>query len=193
MAEFDDTTGNRTPTPVAEPSSRPHVEIGETIDERYKITSFLGEGGMAMVFQVERLHFNDVCAMKVGKHTLSQVSGQRFHKEAIAACSLEHPNLLRVYDFGIVKEQYPYFVMDFVDGETLQRYLRHNGPLCLPPAMEIFTQVCEGMAYAHKKGIVHRDLKPGNIMLIKKTTPRRSSKSSISGWLSSSKMPPTRV
>lgn len=168
MAEFDgDTTGNRTPsTPVAEPSSRPQVEIGEIIDERYKITSFLGEGGMAMVFQIERLHFDDTCAMKLGKHTLSQVSGQRFRKEAIAACSLEHANLLRVYDFGIVKEQYPYFVMDFVDGETLHHYLDRSGTLSPRLAMKIFGQVCDGMAHAHRKGIVHRDLKPGNIMLI---------------------------
>lgn len=169
MAEFDgDTTGNRTPSPVAEPSSRPHVEIGEIIDERYKVISFLGEGGMAMVFQIERLFFKDTCAMKLGRHTLSQVSGQRFRNEAIAACSLEHPNLLRIYDFGIVKEQYPYFVMDFVDGETLHDYLERNGTLSLRLAMEIFGQVCDGMAHAHRKGIVHRDLKPGNIMLIER-------------------------
>src|ERR1700751_3535169 len=108
MADINDTTGNRTPsTPVAEPSGRPHVEIGDIVDGRYKINTFLGEGGMAMVFQVDRLYFQDICAMKVGKHSLAQLSGQRFHKEAIAACSLDHPNLLRVYDFGIVREHYP--------------------------------------------------------------------------------------
>jgi serine/threonine protein kinase len=101
---------------------------------------------------------------------LDQVSVRRFEHEATAASSLMHPNLIRVREFGLSRYGQPYLTMDFLDGIELQHLLNDCNHLDLPTFINIFTQICDALAYAHEKGLIHRDLKPGNIMLIKGPT-----------------------
>ncbi len=88
----------------------------------------------------------------------------RFQLEAKAAGNLNHPNIVTIYTFGM-DENLPYMVMEFVQGESLSSYIQEHGPLTLEEAMPIFTQICDGMSHAHKKGVIHRDLKSSNILL----------------------------
>jgi serine/threonine protein kinase len=98
------------------------------------------------------------------------VSVKRFEHEATAASSLDHPNLIRIREFGLSRYGQPYIIMDFLDGVELQTLLSHCEHLDLPIFVNIFTQVCDALAYAHTKGLIHRDLKPGNMMLVKGPT-----------------------
>jgi serine/threonine-protein kinase len=89
----------------------------------------------------------------------------RFRQEAVLAASIDHPNVIRVTDFGVENDEMPYLVMEYIDGIPLSAYLKEDQPLPLEQAIELFLPVAEGVAEAHKKGIVHRDLKPQNIMV----------------------------
>jgi serine/threonine protein kinase len=140
---------------------------GHVIGGKYKILSILGSGGMGTVFRVQQVFLNKDYALKrleCGK--ISDVAIRRFQMEARAASLLNHPNLVQVHDFGLLDNEQPYLVMDFVDGTTLADYLSRHGPMELKKAAALFIQVCFGLAYAHKQGVVHRDIKPSNIMLV---------------------------
>ena len=140
---------------------------GHVIGGKYKILSMLGSGGMGTVFRVQQVFLNKDFALKrleCGK--ISDVAIRRFQMEARAASLLNHPNLVQVHDFGLLDNEQPYLVMDFVDGTTLADYLSRHGPMELKKAVALFIQVCFGLAYAHKQGVVHRDIKPSNIMLV---------------------------
>jgi serine/threonine-protein kinase len=97
----------------------------------------------------------------------SDSSSERFQREAHAAASLSHPNIITVYDFGVLPEGTLYLAMEFLDGETLSSVLEKEGNLEFKQAIPIFIQVCLALEYAHTQGVIHRDLKPSNIMLIK--------------------------
>ncbi|HEY9783977.1 MAG TPA: protein kinase [Candidatus Obscuribacterales bacterium] len=168
--------GGRTSTPVVEPPSGSPIGLGDIIDSRYEVVSFLGEGGMATVYKIKRLFFQDFGALKIAKHKISQRTGQRFRKEAIAARDLDHPNLLRVYDFGLLSGDLPYFVMDYIRGETLAQKIKKDGMLSQEDAATILDQVCYALAYAHTKGVIHRDIKPSNIMLVSEPDGKISAK-----------------
>src|SRR5262249_28114870 len=92
-----------------------------------------------------------------------------FQKEAQAASRLDHQNLVKAHDFGLVDEGRPYFVMDLVEGRTLSQRIKEEGPISVAEALKIFIPVCFGLEYAHDHGVVHRDLKPSNIMLTMKS------------------------
>jgi serine/threonine-protein kinase len=91
-------------------------------------------------------------------------AGERFIREARAVSQLKHPNIVRVFDFGEDDDQL-YFVMEYVQGETLKTAIDRRADLSLPQRVQIFGQICDAMSYAHRAGWIHRDLKPGNIML----------------------------
>lgn len=137
----------------------------DLIDGKYRIIRELGQGGMGTVFLVEQVLLRKFFAMKtlLPEHCSSK-SIVRFQQEARAASLLNHEGLIKVHDFGLLGDR-PYFVMDYVDGESLSERIRAKGPLPIQIALPIFIQVAHALAYAHERGIVHRDLKPGNIML----------------------------
>ena len=91
----------------------------------------------------------------------------RFRQEAILAASIDHPNVIRVTDFGVENDIMPFLVMEYIDGIPLSDYLVDGKPLTIKEAFDLFMPVAEGVAEAHQKGIVHRDLKPQNIMVQK--------------------------
>lgn len=119
---------------------------------------------MGAVYLAHHMALNKEVALKtfLSGH-FSQESCLRFQREAQAIAKLEHPNIIQVYDFGYPQNDMPYYTMEYLRGESLADRLNRLGPLPLPIALEIFIQVCRGLAAAHKKGIVHRDLKPANI------------------------------
>lgn len=141
--------------------------IGTTFAKKYQITSILGEGGMSIVYKAKHKYMERVVAVKVlHKHLVADaVALQRFQQESQAASSLSHPNIVTVYDFGIEEGQ-AFFVMDCLEGPTLQDLLEKNEKISPKEATSILVQLCDGLEHAHRKGVVHRDLKPSNLVLM---------------------------
>ena len=142
--------------------------IGTTLAEKYYVMEELGKGGMSKVYKVRHLFLeHQILAIKIlQSHLASETTNvKRFQHEARTASRLDHPNLLKIHDFGIAKGG-PYLVMDFVKGQGLDEILQECKRLDLARFEEITQQILDGIAYAHENGVVHRDLKPSNIMLI---------------------------
>lgn len=139
---------------------------GKKLGGRYEILSRIGGGGMAVVYKAIDHLLNRHVAIKVLSESLSNDSEfiRRFTREAQAAASLSHQNIVNVYDVG--RDGYTqYIVMELVEGITLKDHILENGPLPIDEAAEIAIQICEGLAQAHENQIVHRDIKPHNILL----------------------------
>jgi serine/threonine protein kinase len=139
---------------------------GKKLGGRYEIISRVGGGGMAVVYKARDLLLNRYVAIKVLSESLSNDSEfiRRFSREAQAAASLSHPNIVNVYDVG--RDGYThYIVMELVEGPTLKQYIQERGPLPVEEAANIAIQICDGLAHAHENQIVHRDIKPHNILL----------------------------
>lgn len=141
---------------------------GSIIDNKYFIMSVLGKGGMCMVYKAKHLLMNKMVALKMLLPESAADKGlvERFRREAQAASSLNHPNVITIYDLGISPDGKPFMVMDYLEGESLDERISAVGKLPVEQAVRIFVQVCAGLEVAHEAGIVHRDIKPSNIMLI---------------------------
>jgi TPR repeat protein/tRNA A-37 threonylcarbamoyl transferase component Bud32 len=144
-----------------------HCPPGSIIAEKYLIESVIGKGGMAMVFKAKHLLMERTVAIKMmlPECAADESSAKRFQREAQAASSLSHPNVINVYDFGVIDGDKPYIVMDYLEGVSLESVVEDNGPMPPSRAIPIMVQVCDAMNAAHEAGIIHRDLKPSNIML----------------------------
>lgn len=143
---------------------------GQIIFDRFKIIELLGTGGVGSVFRIKHLGLNSEYALKcLNRLQNNDGDWRRFEIEARAANRLDHPNLVKVHDSGLLPDGQPYFVMDLVEGETLSELISKNGTLPVSEALKIFIQVGFALAYAHQNGVIHRDIKPSNIMLIKQT------------------------
>lgn len=143
-------------------------EAGQVLDGKYEVLSLLGRGGMGAVYRVRHLLLNVELALKTldSQRIGDASSSRRFQTEAKAAFSLQHPNLVKVHDFGVFEDGHPFLVMDLVQGKTLQTMLMERGKLNLDEIESIFTQLCFGLANAHEQQVVHRDIKPANIMIV---------------------------
>lgn len=129
--------------------------------------SLVASGGMGTVYLVEHLQLKRPLALKTLKtDRINQTAWNSFVLEAKVLARLEHPNLVKVYDLGIINNRLPYYVMDYVAGGTLAAKIKEGGPLSLTKTLAIFEQVAAGLAYAEDLGLVHRDIKPSNIMLL---------------------------
>lgn len=156
-------TARNTQERAENPSSE--KEERKIVDEKYEIQSVIGRGGMGIVYRVRHLFLNKDFALKtLDNSEAGDLKLRRFQQEAQAASKLEHPNLVKVRDFGFVDNDKPFLVMDLISGVTLSAYLKKNGPLPVELAVPLFIQVCFGLYYAHSQGVVHRDIKPGNII-----------------------------
>jgi eukaryotic-like serine/threonine-protein kinase len=142
--------------------------LGKTIGGKYKVLEQIGSGGMAVVYRGEHIYLKKPVAIKVMLPSFSEKPElvQRFLQEAEMASKLDHPNIVKIFDFGD-EDGLLYLVMQFIDGDTLERILRHRGKLSLREAINITLQVLSALQYAHEKGLVHRDIKPGNVMINK--------------------------
>ena len=140
--------------------------VGRVLADRYHILKRIGEGGMGRVYLGEHVKMNRQCAIKVMSPALvnDAESAARFGREASNAARIIHPNVAAVFDYG-ESDGVIYLVMEFVDGEPLARVLAREAPLGLDRALDLTSQIAEGLGAAHELGIVHRDLKPDNILV----------------------------
>ncbi|MEZ4488203.1 MAG: serine/threonine-protein kinase [Cyanobacteriota/Melainabacteria group bacterium] len=141
--------------------------IGKVFADRYQIIESVGRGGMSVVYRAQHKYIERVVAIKLlHRHLVDDSNSvKRFQREARAASSLTHQNIISVYDFGVSAEGDAFIVMDYLEGRALDAMLDQGGPLPEHEAIDIIRQVCKGLIHAHKKGIIHRDLKPANLML----------------------------
>ena len=147
------------PFTPADMSHRDLTEVG-----KYQIQDLVGEGAMGVVYKALDPVLNRHVAIKVMGDAISRDDElrDRFLREARAAGSLQHPNVITIYDFGDV-DGHPYIAMEYVEGVDLEDLLRSGSPLSLDSKLGIMIDVLNGLAYAHKRGVVHRDIKPANI------------------------------
>lgn len=132
----------------------------------YEILGVLGSGAMAKVYKGRQLNLNRIVAIKVLPSRLAKNKGyvERFHKEGQAAAKLNHPNIVSAIDVGQAGK-YHYFVMEYVEGETIDALLKKGKIFDEKDALEIIIQVAKALQHAHKQGLIHRDVKPKNIMI----------------------------
>jgi len=141
------------------------MKIGQIVKERYEILEILGEGGMAFVYKARDMHLERFVAIKTLKpnYVNQETFVDRFKREAKTAANLNHPNIVQIFDWGIEDE--PFFVMEYIEGNTLTSIITKNRTISLSDILFIGAQVSSGLHAAHQKGLVHRDIKPGNIMI----------------------------
>lgn len=134
---------------------------------RYRIERQIGEGGMATVYLARDLKRDVNVAVKAPKRELvAQLGPERFAREVRITTRLQHPHIVAVLDSGMA-DGVPFYIMPFIDCETLEQRLRRSGePLPIGEAITFAVEVLEALAYAHRLGFVHRDVKPSNIMLL---------------------------
>lgn len=139
---------------------------GQKISDRYEIIRSIGEGGMANVYLAHDIILDRDVAIKVLRGDLANDEKfvRRFQREALAASSLSHPNIVEMYDVGEDNGNY-YIVMEYVDGKTLKQVIKKRGSLTLSEAIDIMLQLTDGISHAHDSYIIHRDLKPQNILI----------------------------
>lgn len=140
---------------------------GQKINDRYQIIKSIGEGGMANVYLAYDTILDRSVAVKVlrGDLATDEKFVRRFQREALSASSLSHPNIVEVYDVGEDNGNY-FIVMEYIEGRHLKELIKKRGKLTLSEAIDIMSQVCDGIATAHDSYIIHRDIKPQNIMIL---------------------------
>ena len=139
--------------------------LAAALADRYRIERELGQGGMATVYLAEDLRHKRKVALKVLKPELAAVLGaERFVQEITTTAALQHPHILPLFDSGTA-DGFLYYVMPFVQGETLRSKLDRETQLGIEEAVRITREVADALDYAHRHGVIHRDIKPENILL----------------------------
>jgi serine/threonine protein kinase len=136
------------------------------LNSRYRLMERIGAGGMSVVYKAQDLALGRLVAIKVLHESLTGDSAflERFRKEARAAASLSHPNVVTVHDVGQDGDRH-YIVMELVEGDDLKAIIRRWAPLPLEKALDLTVQICQGVGYAHRAGFVHCDVKPQNVLV----------------------------
>jgi serine/threonine-protein kinase len=147
--------------------SAPDPLVGQVLADRFEIMERIGEGGTGVVYKAKQLSVDRTIAIKVlGAHVSTDPSWvKRFHNEARAASRLDHPNTVRLIDFGQTKEGLLFIAMEFLNGRSLRQEI--DRLVKLPPnrVLRIVSQMCASLGEAHGQGIIHRDIKPDNVFL----------------------------
>jgi serine/threonine protein kinase len=143
------------------------LKNGQVLEGKYTILRQIGGGGMGMVYEAEHIALNVRVAVKVLHPTEADDPNvlARFKSEARSAAGIRHRNVVEVTDFGLTPDRRPFFVMEYLNGESLADRLDRRKALSEREAVEILDQILSGLFAAHKKGIIHRDLKPENVWL----------------------------
>ncbi len=149
------------PGSSSDASAAEEVTVGD-----FRIIRELGSGGMGRVFLAQQLEPVErrVALKLIHKRVLNRRTLARFEVERQALASMQHPAIAQVYDAGTTPQGYPWFAMEYIEGEPLDRYCSRNR---LPPdqRLDLFMRICQGVQHAHLRGIIHRDLKPANILV----------------------------
>jgi eukaryotic-like serine/threonine-protein kinase len=151
-------------------SQAPDPLIGRVINDRYRIINTIARGGMGKVYRAEQQPLGRLVALKVLNPSYTGDHDPEFHKrfflEASIASKLTHPNTVTIFDYGKTDDDIYYIAMELLEGRTLHRVLREEGPLQSDRVMHIGRQICRSLREAHGLGVIHRDLKPANIYLV---------------------------
>ncbi|MBM4375927.1 MAG: serine/threonine protein kinase [Deltaproteobacteria bacterium] len=143
--------------------------LGRVVDGRFRILDLIARGGMGRVYRAEQLPLGRLCALKVLHPRYDEEDDPEFQKrfflEAATAAQLTHPNTVTVFDYG--RDGATYFIaMEYLEGRTLYRILRDDGPLDEARVARILKQACRSLREAHLQGVIHRDMKPGNLLVL---------------------------
>ena len=140
---------------------------GQKINDRYEIIRVIGEGGMANVYLANDTILNRKVAVKVLRGDLANDEKfvRRFQREALSASSLNHPNIVEMYDVGEDDGNF-YIVMEYVDGKNLKQLIKRRTKLSLTEVVDIMKQLTDGISHAHDSFIIHRDIKPQNMLIL---------------------------
>jgi eukaryotic-like serine/threonine-protein kinase len=143
------------------------LPVERTIEERYRLDKLLGRGGMGAVYEAVDLRLNRRVAVKIlsGQLFGNSAALRRFEREAQTSARLTHPNIITVYDYGVLSTEGAYLVMEFVRGKTLGTILKNELVIAPPVAAEWLDQILNATGFAHAAGVIHRDLKPENILI----------------------------
>ncbi|MCA9662954.1 MAG: protein kinase, partial [Myxococcales bacterium] len=168
----DETVVISTPAPeepkTGQLTPRRDALFGTVLADRYRVLDLIGKGGMGKVYLAEHVAIGKKVAIKVLSqaycHRPDQV--KRFLREARAASTIEHENVIDITDFGEMPNGSVFFAMEYLQGEDLGKLLRRHGRLPWPRARRIILQICRALQAAHARGIIHRDMKPENCFLI---------------------------
>jgi serine/threonine protein kinase len=135
------------------------------LGDRYHVENVIGQGGMAVVYRAQDIKHDRPVAIKVMRPEISAALGrERFLSEISIAARLQHPHILPLIDSGDV-DGLLYYVMPFLDGETLAQRLTREGRLPISVTVRIATEIASALRYSHERGVLHRDIKPANVML----------------------------
>jgi serine/threonine protein kinase len=156
------------PIPSMDRWEAPTIDDLTRLLPQYQIESLIGRGGMGAVYKGRQERLDRFVAIKLLPCELADDVKffARFEREARTLAKLDHPGIVSIYDFGQTSEGHLYFVMEFIDGTDLHRLIRSD-EVNANHALEIVSQVCEALQFAHSKGVIHRDIKPANILLTK--------------------------
>ncbi len=147
----------------------PDPLIGRVVSGRFKILSVIARGGMGKVYKAEQSPLGRICALKVLSPKYEGDRDPEFHKrfllEASTAAKLTHANTVTIFDYGQDGDDLYFIAMEYIEGRTLHRVLRDEGPFPELRVAHIAGQICRSLREAHTHGVVHRDLKPGNILI----------------------------
>lgn len=134
-------------------------------NERYEQLAVIGQGGMGKVLKCNDTVLKREIALKMLLSEADDKTVQRFQQEAQATAKLNHPNIIKVLDFGRLEEGPLYLTMEYLLGEGLDKLIEEKGFFEIEETIEIIEQICLGLEHAHSRGILHRDIKPSNIVL----------------------------
>jgi serine/threonine-protein kinase len=168
-AALSEPPGAPGPASTSGAKGEPDPLIGRVINGRFKIVSVIARGGMGKVYKAEQAPLGRLCALKVLSPKYEGDRDPEFHKrfflEASTAAKLSHANTVTIFDYGQDGDDLYYIAMEYIEGRTLHRALREEGPFDEKRTAHVSGQVCRSLREAHGLGVVHRDLKPGNILL----------------------------
>ena len=147
------------------------LQPGDTLGE-YRVVSLLGSGGMGEVYLADdAVHGRQVALKLIGQGRAEEVRGRHFRHERKVLATLNHPHIARLYGSGVTDKGQAYLVMEYVEGERLDRYCQDRG-LDVTARLALFRKVCAAVSYAHQNLVVHRDLKPANIRVTPEGEPK---------------------
>jgi eukaryotic-like serine/threonine-protein kinase len=141
-----------------------HDEIA-TNEARYQQGTLIDQGGMKKILKIDDALTGRPVAMAILISPEEPQKVERFFREARLTATLEHPNIMPVYDIGLNDQDDPFFTMKLIEGQSLAQLIKENSALSLQSLLDIFIKICDAVAYAHSKGILHLDLKPSNIQI----------------------------
>ena len=139
--------------------------VAAVIDEKFEIQEEMARGGMGIVFRAKQLSLDRDVALKILPRTSVANSIKRFQQEASMTAKLQHPNTVRIYDYGFAQNGDLYLAMEILRGHTMHEYVRKHGAMSSEDCLLIAQQAGEALKEVHQIGIVHRDIKPSNILV----------------------------